>query len=112
MLAGLMLLVAAATGAQPVAIVDVTVIPMNRETALAHQTVVVQGERIVSVGSAGSTRVPDDAVIIDGSGRYLVGCRKSADSNPIEESHLAPTPGSLTGCHLRCTSWCLRSLAG
>ena len=72
MLAGLMLLVAAATGAQPVAIVDVTVIPMNRETALAHQTVVVQGERIVSVGSAGSTRVPDDAVIIDGSGRYLV----------------------------------------
>ncbi len=72
MLAGLMLLVAAATGAQPVAIVDVTVIPMNRETALAHQTVMVQGERIVSVGPAGSTRVPDDAVIIDGSGRYLV----------------------------------------
>ena len=72
-LVGLLLLAStAATSAQPVAIVDVTVIPMNRETTLAHQTVVVQGESILSVGSTGNTPVPDDAVIIDGSGRYLV----------------------------------------
>ena len=45
---------------------------MDRETTLAHQTVVVRGERIVSVGPTGNTPVPDDAVIIDGTDRYLV----------------------------------------
>lgn len=62
----------AVSSAQSVAVVDVTVIPMDRETTLAHQTVVVRGERILSVGPTGNTPVPDDAVIIDGAGRYLV----------------------------------------
>src|SRR5688572_22500903 len=72
-LAGLLLLAAPVLlRAQPVAIVDVTVIPMNRETALPHQTVVVRGERIVTVGSTSSTPVPDGAIVINGAGRYLV----------------------------------------
>ena len=72
-LVGLLLLVVPASpGAQSVAIVDVTVIPMDRETTLAHHTVVVRGERIVSVGPTENTPVPDDAVIIDATGRYLV----------------------------------------
>ena len=68
----LLLGASAALGGQSVALVDVTVIPMDRETTLPHQTVVVNGERIVSVGPAGNTPVPDDAVIIDGTGRFLV----------------------------------------
>ncbi len=72
-LVGLLLLGAPAVpSAQSIAVVDVTVIPMDREATLAHQTVVVRGERILSVGPIGNTPVPDDAVIIDGAGRYLV----------------------------------------
>ncbi len=56
-----------ALSAQPVAIVDVTVIPMDRETTLAQQTVVVDGGRIVSLGPAASTAVPDDAMIVGNS---------------------------------------------
>jgi hypothetical protein len=33
-----------------VAFVDVTVIPMDREHTMPHQTVVVRGDRIVAVG--------------------------------------------------------------
>ena len=58
-LVGLLLLAGfAAPSAQSVAIVDVTVIPMDRETTLAHQTVVARGERILSVGAVENTPVP------------------------------------------------------
>jgi hypothetical protein len=73
MLAGLLVLGSpAAVSAQSIAIVDVTVIPMVRETILARHTVVVRGDRIAGVGPIASTPVPDDAVVVDGAGRYLV----------------------------------------
>ena len=42
-------------------------------------------------------------------GRYfrlllLVGCRKSANRNPIAENRLQPMPSSLAGCLMHCTS--------
>ena len=55
-----------------VAFVNVTVIPMDGERTLEGQTVVVRGERIVAVGPADSVEVPDDALTIDGSGKYLM----------------------------------------
>ena len=54
------------------AFVDVTVIPMNEEQVLPGQTVLVQGGRIVAVGSPSKVHVPDDAVRIDGHKRYLI----------------------------------------
>ena len=54
------------------AIVDVTVIPMDRERLLNHQVVIVRGDRIAEVGSMGSVRVPPAAVRIDGRNRYLL----------------------------------------
>lgn len=59
--------------AQPsVAIVRVSVIDATARAPRANQTVVVQGNRIVSVGPAGSVRVPPGARVIDGQGKFLV----------------------------------------
>ncbi|OLD19892.1 MAG: hypothetical protein AUJ01_05170 [Acidobacteria bacterium 13_1_40CM_3_65_5] len=64
-----------ASSAQPVAFVNVNVIPMDRERVdvpWAAQTVVVSGDRIVAIGATTDTAVPDEATIIDGTGRYLL----------------------------------------
>lgn len=49
----------------------VNVIPMSREGLVPDQTVVIRGGSIESVGSEPS-QLPDDAVVVDGSGRYLM----------------------------------------
>lgn len=63
----------AATAASALtAFVDVTVVPMDRERLLGHQTVLVRGERIAEIGSAGAVRIPAGASRIDGRDRYLL----------------------------------------
>src|SRR5262249_10768829 len=64
--------VARVSSAQPVAFVNVNVIPMNRQGIDANQTVVVRGDRIEAVGAFESIAVPAGAKVIDGSGRYLL----------------------------------------
>jgi hypothetical protein len=64
---------AAPAAAQPVAaFVDVTVIPMDRERAVDHQTVIVRDGRIERVGPSAATSPPDNALIIDGRGKFLI----------------------------------------
>ena len=66
-------LAAQATAQQPVTTFEnVTVIPLDRDGAVPGQTVVVRGEKIVSVGPAGRARVPAGATRIDGRGKYLM----------------------------------------
>ena len=55
-----------------IAIVNVNVIPMDRERVDAGQTVLVRGDRIVAIGAAGELPVPTGATVIEGAGRYLV----------------------------------------
>ena len=55
-----------------IAFINVTVIPMDRERVLEKHTVVVQGERIVAVGPADEVDVPEGALTIDGTGKYLL----------------------------------------
>lgn len=67
----------AALGREPaqdrvVTFTNVNVVPMDRERVLAGQTVVVRDGRIAEIGPAARVRVPDDALRIDGRGRYLV----------------------------------------
>ena len=57
---------------RPVAFVDVTVVPMDKEQTLPHQTVVVVGGRITQVASAVSPKVPHGALKIDGRGKFLM----------------------------------------
>jgi imidazolonepropionase-like amidohydrolase len=55
-----------------IAIVDVTVVPMDREVELAHHTVIVKAGKIAAVGPAATTPVPPGARTIDGRGKWLV----------------------------------------
>lgn len=54
------------------AIVDVSVAAMEREAISPHQTVVVQGQRILEVLPASGARVPAGCRRIDGRDRYLI----------------------------------------
>ncbi len=56
----------------PVAIVGVTVIPMDQERRLRNQTVVVDGGRITAVGPVGDVSVPTGATIVSGRGRFII----------------------------------------
>jgi imidazolonepropionase-like amidohydrolase len=51
---------------------DVNVIPMDRETVLEKQTVVVKGGKIVSVGEAGKARYGKNALVVPAAGKYLM----------------------------------------
>ena len=51
---------------------NVSIVPMDSDRAVAKQTVVVRGAVIESVGPAASVRAPSGAVVIDGTGRFLV----------------------------------------
>jgi len=55
-----------------VAFTNVNVVPMDAERVLRGQTVLVEKGRIRRMGSAGEVRVPADAIIVDGSGKYLM----------------------------------------
>lgn len=59
-------------GERPIAFERVSVVPMDSERVLADQTVIVRGERIETVGPAGSVRVPSDAVRVDGRGKFVM----------------------------------------
>ncbi len=55
-----------------IAIVGVTVVPMDRERVIPNQVVIVRGDRVVAVGSGAEVAVPHDALRIDGTGQYVV----------------------------------------
>lgn len=69
-----MVLTALATLATAQAFVfeDVTVIPMDRERALEHQTVLIQEGVITEIGPVDSTPYPSTARKIDGRGKFLI----------------------------------------
>jgi cytosine/adenosine deaminase-related metal-dependent hydrolase len=62
----------AAQETETVAIVNVNVIPMDKERVLERQTVLVQGDRIVDIGEAAAVSIPSDAQVIEGDGQYLI----------------------------------------
>ena len=60
------------SAAAATAFVDVSVVPIDRERVLEHQTVVVTGDRITALGPNASVRVPAGATRIDARGKYLM----------------------------------------
>ncbi len=60
----------AQTQQAPVVFTGVSVIPMDRETVLANQTVIVQNGRIAYVGAARTA--PAGATTVDGRGKFLM----------------------------------------
>jgi len=63
-----------AFAAQPaaIAVVNVSVVPMDRDRVVAGQTVVVVDGKIAAVGPADTVKVPAGAQRIDGAGRFLM----------------------------------------
>ena len=51
---------------------DVTVAPMDRDTTLAHQTVIVRGDKIAAIAPAASVTIDPGAKKIDGTGKWLM----------------------------------------
>ena len=70
--AAIVLLAELAGGNAPVAITHVMVIDTGGGRAQADMTVVIEGERIATVGPAGSTKVPAGAQVVDGAGKFLI----------------------------------------
>lgn len=68
----LLLLGTAPAQAESLAFVNVNVIPMTSEAVLHGRSVVVTDGRIAAIGDVETTALPEDAVIIDGTDRYLM----------------------------------------
>lgn len=58
--------------ASSTAFVNVNVIAMTDDTVAEAQTVVVTGGRIMAIGGVDVTALPEDAVVVDGTDRYLL----------------------------------------
>jgi len=54
------------------AITNVSVIPMDRERVLPHETVILREGRIAAMGPFDRVAIPADAQRVDGSGRFLI----------------------------------------
>jgi imidazolonepropionase-like amidohydrolase len=54
------------------AFIGVNVLPMDKDSVLADQTVVVADGKIASIAPAGKAQVPAGAVKVDGKGKYLM----------------------------------------
>src|SRR5688572_28827253 len=52
--------------------VSVNVIPMNTETVLHNQTVVIKNGRISAMGEGNKVKYSKDALVIDAAGKYLM----------------------------------------
>ena len=68
----MMLVVADTALADTTAFVNVHVIPMSSETIVEAQTVIVTDGTIVAIGDVASTEVPDAALVVDGTDRFLM----------------------------------------
>ncbi len=60
------------SGANVIAFLHATVIPMDEERLLPDQTVVVADGKIVEIGPARGVKVPAGALRVDAKGRYLI----------------------------------------
>ena len=67
-----LLLAAAASHADSTAFINVNLIPMTSAAVQSARTVIVTDGEIVVIGAVESTPVPDDAVVVDGTDRFLM----------------------------------------
>ncbi len=65
-------LAAGAAAAETVAFVNVNVIPMSEERTIPQQTVIVSDGIIVGIGNVDEMVVPEVAVVVDGTDRFLI----------------------------------------
>jgi imidazolonepropionase-like amidohydrolase len=95
---------------QCIAFIDVNVIPMNSDTLLDHQTVLIFGDRIGQVGPLSLVKVPANATVIDGRSRYLMPGLTDfhvhfpdSDQDQLDELKLLVRNGITTAVNMRGT---------
>ena len=71
-LAVLLALTAGASDGHSTAIVGATLIDGSGDPPIPDATVVVAGERVVAAGPRADVAVPDDAIVLDASGKFLI----------------------------------------
>ena len=74
LIAGIVALWGLSASGQPaaIAVVNVSVVPMDRDRVLAGQTVVVTDGTITAMGPANTVAAPAGAQRIDGAGKFLM----------------------------------------
>jgi imidazolonepropionase-like amidohydrolase len=58
--------------AQLRAFINVNLVPMTSEKVLLNQTVLIEGEKINLIDPSDEVDIPEDAIVIDGEGAYLM----------------------------------------
>jgi len=90
---GFLLLTVAASAwgqnAVTLAFIDVNVIPMDTERVLTRHTVLVQGDRIVSIEPSDLASVPKGAQRISAQGQYLIPGLIDVHSNLLSDKYIA-----------------------
>ncbi len=71
-LISVLLLVVTTAYAESTVFINVNVIPMTSDTVLGARTVIVTDGEVVVIGDVDDTPVPDDAVVVDGTDRFLI----------------------------------------
>jgi hypothetical protein len=71
------------------AFVDVSVVPMDSERVLEHQTVLVEGDRITRVAAQHEVSLPAVTQRIDGRGKYLMPALADMHCHPLSEYELS-----------------------
>jgi imidazolonepropionase-like amidohydrolase len=66
------ILAAESANSASTAFINVNVVPMTSEAVIKYQTVVITDGIIASIGSVRDTAVPEEAVLVDGTDRYLM----------------------------------------
>jgi len=57
---------------RPIGITHVTIIDVERGTRLRDQTIVVEGNRISTVGLSSQVRIPDGYGVVEGRGKFVI----------------------------------------
>ena len=65
-------LLGAVAATDTLAITDASVLPMDGERVLVHQTILIAGDRIVAMGDSKQVTIPRGARIIDGRGKFVL----------------------------------------
>jgi len=76
------------TNEQVTAFKNINLVPMTDETIVKDQTVLVKGKMIIEIGSSRNIKIPENAIVIDGAGAYLM--------PGLADMHMHTRPGWVT----------------
>jgi imidazolonepropionase-like amidohydrolase len=83
-----------AAAPRPIGITHVTVIDVEHGTRLRDQTIIIEGERIATIGLSSQVRIPDGYGIVEGRGKFVIPGLIDTHSHLARNADSATTSGS------------------